>query len=103
MRTLFTYTVIVVFLFSLTSSGLKVTEVSNESLADLKVYVTTERSETDLIVFFVSDPSFSDGDGLWYLESELNLSDKAICYVQDRFRADLIICITNNKSEAGKP
>ncbi|MBZ0241767.1 MAG: DUF6150 family protein [Bacteroidales bacterium] len=83
-------------------SGMKVTEVSNPVNADLKVYVTAIRSEADLIVYFVSDPGFSNAPGLWYLESDVNLSDTTLYYVQDRSSSDLVIYITNTKSEAGK-
>ena len=92
---------IVIFLFlSLTAFPAKV-YVSSERNGAKKVFITTNKTEAQMIVFFVSDANQANKKWFWFKVSDRNSCDMAIHYVTDKQQAELIIYITNDKNCAG--
>ncbi len=84
------------------SSGMKVNIVDDINEADLKVYKSEFKSDSDLSVYFVKEYNNADDVGLWYVEYCKILSNVSIFYVQDQNDADVTIYVCKDKNDAGK-
>jgi len=74
--------------------------VSSDSHGAKKVYITKNRSEANMFVYFVSDQNQANKPYLWYKVSDRNTANSIIHYVHDKNTADLIIYIVHDKNEA---
>ena len=68
----------------------------------MKVYVTTTKSEADLVVYKCSSKSEASGNnGLWYFVSSKSDAKTTVYFVSSKSDSDIVIYYTSTKSEAG--
>ena len=67
----------------------------------MKVYVTTTKSEADLVVYQCSSKSEASGNqGLWYFVSSASDARKKVYITDTKSDADIVVYYTRTKSEA---
>jgi hypothetical protein len=74
--------------------------VSRDRIAGKKVYITQNRWEAQMFVFYVQDPNQANKPYLWYEVRDRNTASLTISYVMDHNQADLIIYIVTDKNLA---
>jgi len=92
---------IVIFLmFSLPGFSGKV-YVSSERNGAKKVFITDNRTQAQMFVYFVKDQNEATKQYLWFKVTDRNNADMSIYYVTDKNQADLIIYLVKDKNSAG--
>jgi len=92
--------VIILLLLSASAFSGKV-YISSDQQDAKKVYITNNRSQADMFVYFVSDQNEANETYLWFKVDDRNNADMIIHYVEDENRADLIIYVVDDKNSAG--
>lgn len=88
-----TLLLVLVFFLSINLFGQQVFLTDKMSKGDLKVYVSSDTtlSDVDLLVFITEDSSEVVKDGIWYYsKSEINTAF-TIVYVKNKKKADIVI------------
>ena len=95
---------VLVFLFGTTyfAHTQTVCEVKYVTGADIKVYVTSDPTAADLVVFQTSSAdSVTGNNGVWYFSPFINGAQKKIFFVDMATDADLSISFTTSQGSAG--
>ena len=92
------------FLFAAihTLEAQKVYITEYNSHADVKVFITKNYEEADLVIFKVRDEdAIGENEGLWFFCEEKKCADKIIYYVKFPKRAEMTVFFTYERSLAG--
>lgn len=76
-------------------------KTSNRSQADIRVYVTKERSQADAFILQTTSASAHKGKYIWKWTRDVGLSDFKVFFVNNPSQADLKVCFVQWPSEAG--
>lgn len=72
-----------------------------ESEADLRVTVTQIRSEAHLVVYETENQWEATDQPVWYYTDVRSEADKVVFFTESTWNADLVIFLTDIKSDAG--
>ena len=76
-------------------------KINIASEADVRVYVTDDRAEADLIIYETTDEWAATESPIWYYTDVLGRAERTIYFTNARWEADLIVSKTNIQGEAG--
>jgi hypothetical protein len=71
--------------------------------ADVKVYLTTIRSDADVVFFVASNRWEATATAVWYWTDVSSEASKIVCLVASQWEADLTAYQTEVASDAGWP
>lgn len=72
------------------------------SHADVKVFITKDLDEADLVIFKVDNQdAIGENEGLWFFCEEKKCADKVVYYVKFPTRAEMTVYFTYDRSLAG--
>jgi hypothetical protein len=89
-------------MMSIESRAQKVFSCQYKAEAEVKAYITKNKSEADLIVYKTSVKNDAvNNNGIWFFVMSKTEADKKVFLTQYKNEAELVIYFTDYKNEAG--